>query len=426
MSKLLTIDSKISREGIQCDGPDCGQYNPEKRCSRCHTTFYCSVACQKNDWAREHKQYCRPIDEMRRKATEPEGIVASVDEPVLVGTNTGCCICMEDPIQNPVVLKDCHHAFCGPCLITWQSKSRDRLNTLGGGAQKSPVCPICRTNTDNVEDVILATARLSFARALQCGSSENDRQHHLELAIQEVDKALQNPETNDKVVSMKIFILKAELLIKAEKGQAALECLDEMERINQIRTEEMGPFYDRIAAAEAAIAAGAPNAEELMEEVVTLYEDKQPSTNVLANTPETKAGIQLFRADAYKSIHEWAKAKDCYQAVLVETVDPDDVTPIQMREIFMGLAECAFKLQVYDRAIAATDAALEFNRHFPGVYKYKALSQKALGKLEEAIQTMKVAAIYETPWDDANRQKVIDLHNQLVEEQEQQEAKEDG
>ncbi len=35
----------------------CGQSTPVKKCSRCHTTQYCSADCQKADW-KDHKPYC--------------------------------------------------------------------------------------------------------------------------------------------------------------------------------------------------------------------------------------------------------------------------------------------------------------------------------------------------------------------------------
>lgn len=34
---------------------------PLKNCAKCHAVFYCSAACQKEDWKARHKQYCQAI-----------------------------------------------------------------------------------------------------------------------------------------------------------------------------------------------------------------------------------------------------------------------------------------------------------------------------------------------------------------------------
>jgi hypothetical protein len=44
----------------------------------------------------------------------------------------------------------------------------------------------------------------------------------------------------------------------------------------------------------------------------------------------------------------------------------------------MCLSRCAYELGVYEKSIAGAEAALQYNRHFPGVHKYKALFEKAL------------------------------------------------
>ena len=53
------------------------------------------------------------------------------------------------------------------------------------------------------------------------------------------------------------------------------------------------------------------------------------------------------------------------------------------------------------------------NRHFPGVHKYIALSQKALGQRDEARKSMMRAILYEAPWDDKNKAENEDFLNGL-------------
>jgi hypothetical protein len=44
-------------------------------------------------------------------------------------------------------------------------------------------------------------------------------------------------------------------------------------------------------------------------------------------------------------------------------------------------------------------------RHFPGIHKYLALSYKDMGDRQMAMTMMNRAVLYETPWDDQNRQE---------------------
>lgn len=119
-----------------------------------------------------------------------------------------------------------------------------------------------------------------------------------------------------------------------------------------------------------------------MEEVVDLIEGSgatraTPFANVLAKTFNVSVGLAILRSEAYKCTQpspDWGKAKDCLFSILEKVENFDDITPVQMRQIYMGLAECAYHLKAYERSIAASEASLEMNRHFPGVHRYKALS----------------------------------------------------
>jgi hypothetical protein len=57
---------------------------------------------------------------------------------------------------------------------------------------------------------------------------------------------------------------------------------------------------------------------------------------------------------------------------------------------------------------------IALNRLWPGCHKYRALSEKALGKYDECINTMIKACVYETPWDDKHVTELLDLYDLLV------------
>jgi hypothetical protein len=56
------------------------------------------------------------------------------------------------------------------------------------------------------------------------------------------------------------------------------------------------------------------------------------------------------------------------------------------------------------------NAAIEMNRHYPGVHKYKTLAQQQLHLLHDATMTMNQASLYETPWDEENQKEYIQLY----------------
>ena len=49
-------------------------------------------------------------------------------------------------------------------------------------------------------------------------------------------------------------------------------------------------------------------------------------------------------------------------------------TGCQQRRVWMGLCRCFYEQGIYDKAIAAGDAVLEMNKHFPQAHKYIALN----------------------------------------------------
>jgi tetratricopeptide (TPR) repeat protein len=124
--------------------------------------------------------------------------------------------------------------------------------------------------------------------------------------------------------------------------------------------------------------------------------------------------LKLLQAEAHQDMQHWEEAIKIYGSVL--EVDGMVGSPVQYRKAFMGMSRCFFETSVYDKSIAAASAAIEMNPHFPGVYKFKALSQRASGELDEAVKTMTRAVLYETPWDDDNKAKVLELYDELFTE----------
>jgi len=94
----------------------------------------------------------------------------------------------------------------------------------------------------------------------------------------------------------------------------------------------------------------------------------------------------------------------------------DESMSKEVREILHCLCQCFYELRMYDRSIELGESAISMNRHYQGVYKYVALSYKASGNLDKAIEVMNMAAAYETPWDDSNKLTVKQMLQALLEE----------
>jgi tetratricopeptide (TPR) repeat protein len=129
----------------------------------------------------------------------------------------------------------------------------------------------------------------------------------------------------------------------------------------------------------------------------------------IGSGPRRLFGVMIYLAEAHEAIVNWEEARAIYVTMLKETLndDPETADAPQNRMIFTGLSRCMYQVGLYDRAIAAGEGALAMNRHFPGVHKLIALPQLALGQVEAARTTMRRGVVYETPWDEENREKNI-------------------
>lgn len=85
-----------------------------------------------------------------------------------------------------------------------------------------------------------------------------------------------------------------------------------------------------------------------------------------------------------------------------------------------SFARTAYEVELYELSIKASNTAIGYRRTTAEVHKYKALSLKALGRLDEAVETMNQAIFYETPWDPSNVEKALKLYNDLLAAQQKQ------
>ena len=127
-----------------------------------------------------------------------------------------------------------------------------------------------------------------------------------------------------------------------------------------------------------------------------------------------KIEMNLQCGKAYMLLHDFPNAI-CSLRVAFSLVDQHRHL-IQTQNCSFLFIRCFYETKDYDRALHAGEIAVAMNPYYDGVYRYIALTHRAMGNLELAIETMKKAAVYETPWDEKNKAVVRAQLLELLEE----------
>ena len=431
-----TVDAGVvGREHITCDGPNCNESNPPKRCSKCKCTYYCSVECQRSHWKQEHKADCRDVGWMRRQHVqylhgnddewggEKAGSDSDAAEPTSSGAakmNSSCYICLEEPIKDPFSIPGCGHVCCFSCLQQWQGFVKNTMRSTNSDPTDAAVipstnrpaitvtCPACRAVAPDIERTIFEKAQLYTVRANRHGLGEAERQEYRELAVAELEKV---SDSNDAAMEFNALIAKADVLLLLERPQDAIEVINKVISLHLKGTQAAERIDNMIEQGmELADIGRNDEAEHIMEAAETLA-----TSSACKRLPHHGFDAYEMLARAKEMMEDWEGAKEVYiENMLKKMTEPTVGTPPHQRMVWMGLSRCMYHLGKYDKAIHAGTAAIEMNRHFPQVHKYVALAQKENGDLEGARRTMARAVNYETPWDDENKRIVLEMYKDLM------------
>jgi tetratricopeptide (TPR) repeat protein len=131
------------------------------------------------------------------------------------------------------------------------------------------------------------------------------------------------------------------------------------------------------------------------------------------------------RIDLFIKIGEsYVELKDFKKAIHLGFLKAEELLDETMaeptRHIYQALIQCFYELGDYYKALGCGEFAMRINRHFDGLYKYIALSHKAVGDLDKAIDTMSDAVAYEAPWNELGKAENKHLLEELKNEQQQQ------
>jgi Ring finger domain len=314
--------------------------------------------------------------------------------------NTACGICLEEPIQQQVVLKACKHAFCFACLKDWQARS---VNTALSAAENSAMsCPYCRQDIKKsvVEDA-MDNAVLYTARAGKLQENDPDRKKYFELALAELDKILVTDERDLGALRLKGHILLRWAPADAIQVYLRMLALDQEGSANLEKLEAM--------ADEMKVTMDAGDGDEALRLLgqVQAYQSSGAFFGRIGSGPRRLFSDFVNLAEAHEAAGNWAEARPIYVALSQEAF-MGDLTTYDSRQnwkMLMGHSRCSYQLGMYDRALYEGETAMAMSRSLPGVHKLVAMPQLALGQLEAARTTMRRSILHEAPWNDENRQE---------------------
>jgi tetratricopeptide (TPR) repeat protein len=155
------------------------------------------------------------------------------------------------------------------------------------------------------------------------------------------------------------------------------------------------------------------SALELFESIKLRVKKEEPRSWVFFQIKISDALIGLGRFEEATAL---LKSLDYVLRMTVESEKMTDEDQINVIQIFLNSARCHFETGKFEMAVECGEALFSVNRHFEGVYKYSALAHKAMGNLDDAVWTMQMACVYETPWNEANKEEVRALCASLEKE----------
>ena len=322
-------------------------------------TYVHSKECQVQDW-KQHKSVCRIIKK-RYDLVKEDRSNALPDSSVHHETirEGPCAICLEEMIENPVVLP-CGHEFCFECIGEYQCSPK---------SDNPDSCPYCRGEIPNVVEKSLERNQMYSRRAMHSPKGSEERKKYAKLALAEY-------ENSEKVLNLETEA-KEEFLVQSLFMKSNLAAMSD-------QPEKTIKFTNKTLS----------------------LNDKYPGYLDF----DQMMAVRSDQAEAYSKLGGWKEAEKMYAVVFAEHMRRKE---IPNGNILAGMIRALYMRKEYDRAIDIGN--MPRNRNTPGIHKYLALSHKALGSIDEAKKIMHRAILYEEHWDkdnlEENKQLLRELNN---------------
>lgn len=410
-------------ELITCDAAGCTNSNPIHPCSHCQCVYYCCVECQKQEYE-NHKDDCPDIQEMRGQvAALTNGLVTAVEPDQDTVQRILCChptcgICLEEDMVNPIVLRQCEHAFCLGCLNQW---NEHQSSTDMCGATTLPLeqqqqqqvhstCPLCRHPSLPVVDAMFQNA-ISHLRAASLPTADKfERNMRCAAAEAELIKMFSDENNNNSnkcnnltdKQQVQLEMIWGEIVLLQGHNNVALCLFEKMAarlRVMVQRGERVQLLQETLEQLQ-----WDPDNQGLCQGIIN--EQKGLLSQGTCAEPTDHAAVLLRIGHVQRLQKNWEAALQTYQYIWSYYLEESSLPPFQQQEVFASIAEATYHLGRYDRAIAFGEASVKMNRFHAWSHKYVSLSYLALGNAAKAREIAAHAVMYETPWDDLHRARV--------------------
>lgn len=406
--------SATYREHITCDGPGCTNGSPSKRCARCKLFFYCSVECQKAHWKAGHKKTCKDTNEIR---AEMASIIIGNDTALCDSSGVSaaegqeCSICLSEPSVDPYVLPSCSHTFCFSCLSQWQGHMNNGFLAHGdvrdnSGSKLS--CPACRVSLSNVEGTTYDMPLLYAKRANKAGLTKTEINDFRNKALMELEKLQNTKHANTEAVAL---FTRAEILLELERPAEAEQDFAKLLQIHRDGIETRDAVNRMLAKGREALTGGR---EDEAKEIAQKCKEFRNENKSRAFHPNQVFDIYLGLAKSFEKREQWDAAMDIYDSIAKITKRTDNDSARHIIQMLIGTSRCAYHVGNYESSTKAGKVAIEVDRSWPGVHKYVALSQEAMGDIEASRVTIGRAVNYEAPWDEKHKKDVLAMHEEMM------------
>jgi tetratricopeptide (TPR) repeat protein len=389
----------LPKDCIRCDS--CAKPNAKRRCAHCTAGFYCDRTCQKNHW-KTHKAPCSSAVHSKAEFLNPPlpRQVIAVSAHDIQACNTECPICLSDTMNDAIVIHACRHAFCMDCNTNWIRPS--------GAEFKVATCPLCRGpyQIADVATAIMVKARQLFVKANNSrNTKDNEKKIYYEEAHELVNAFIRAGD-GPLTTPIEVLKFKADLLVKLGKFSEAERAVSYMIGRDIDGTSLQEQLKELTLVLEAAgmrlDTKVFDRTFDYMQELQMDYFDQLYGES----HPGIYCDLLLLLAECYEGMKEWQSALRYY----VNASRGSD----QSVQLWNGLARCYYKFGMFERCISICNKAIRLFRHESGCHQYKALSEQALGRRNESVNTMIQACVYEKPWDTEHVKKQLDLYDQMV------------
>ena len=397
----------IGREYITCES--CKKTNPQKRCARCRTNYYCSASCQKAHWRSGHKHECQGLQAARDNSV---GFVSNNDD-VEEEEEVECFICLSKDVLDPYVIADCGHAYCFGCLVQWRERTRRIRNSHADTDSFFSDCPACLFDKNSIP-----TKALLFASRVEKGDLAFRAKVELELEslLQEISKFEDDHDNLNKVIMS--YFLRAEIWLLLQEPIKVEQDLQELLRIHRQGMENSRCLNEMIERGQQALEEG--RYDDAMEIKIDCEEFRETNYIIMGLSQSSIVYLYVLLARAKEMKQDLDGAHSIYDKMTTIIKNnksyseiPSSKDDFHLMELWTQLSRYAYTTGKYEMAIMAGNEAIQRNRHWPGIRKFVALSEKACGNEETAKAIAAQAVHYESPFDEQHKLTVMQLYDEI-------------